>query len=374
MSNFDFSTLITDRAKTDLTALKTLLAKPVDTWTEAERERFNTASSKGAYNYTDLNRVSAAVYALNEILQRYGYTTGVQKIVVPHAAVSGLPAGYTELEYIQSSGTQYIDTGFLPNQDTRVVLDIEVTGQTIANAGLFGVRDVEGVTAESKYIFWSMSTGTTVRSDYFGTAATQNASAATSVLGARLTIDKNKNSCTFGGTVLTNSAATGACTKRMYLLCTNSSGTANYFTTGKLYTCQIYDNGTQVRDYIPCINTAGEIGLYDAKNGVFYGNAGTGVFTAGPVVGVSSGPPDDYTWYETDIPTESLMERYLGNIAKLRAVLAVFDTTPRTPESMTNLKLEMANNIEMILVDLETLVRLMKRSWFYSGEIYSGEA
>ena len=35
-------------------------------------------------------------------------------------------ATYTELEYIQSSGTQYIDTGFKPNQDTRVVTKFDM--------------------------------------------------------------------------------------------------------------------------------------------------------------------------------------------------------------------------------------------------------
>ena len=35
-----------------------------------------------------------------------------------------LPSGYTQVEYIESKSgeTQYIDTGFIPNQDTRVVL------------------------------------------------------------------------------------------------------------------------------------------------------------------------------------------------------------------------------------------------------------
>ena len=52
-----------------------------------------------------------------------------------------LPSGYTELEYIQSSGTQYIDTGFKPNQDTRVVGDMQFMDNTSGNpASLFGYR------------------------------------------------------------------------------------------------------------------------------------------------------------------------------------------------------------------------------------------
>ena len=36
-----------------------------------------------------------------------------------------LPNGYKELEYIESTGTQYIDTGFTPNANTRVEVTYE---------------------------------------------------------------------------------------------------------------------------------------------------------------------------------------------------------------------------------------------------------
>ena len=34
---------------------------------------------------------------------------------------SRLPSGYTELEYIESSGTQYVDTGVVPNNKGEVL-------------------------------------------------------------------------------------------------------------------------------------------------------------------------------------------------------------------------------------------------------------
>ena len=55
----------------------------------------------------------------------------------------------------------------------------------------------------------------------------------------------------------------------------------------KLYGLQMYldaDKDTLARDYIPCQTAAGEVGLWDDVNSVFYGNAGTGTFTAGPEV------------------------------------------------------------------------------------------
>ena len=45
------------------------------------------------------------------------------------------------LEYIQSDANQYVDTLFKPNQNTRVVMDIDVLSTTATVAPLFGGRD-----------------------------------------------------------------------------------------------------------------------------------------------------------------------------------------------------------------------------------------
>ena len=50
-----------------------------------------------------------------------------------------LPEGYTQVEYIQSTGTQYIDTGFKPNSNTRLVADMEITAGS--TSFLFGARN-----------------------------------------------------------------------------------------------------------------------------------------------------------------------------------------------------------------------------------------
>ena len=50
-----------------------------------------------------------------------------------------------------------------------------------------------------------------------------------------------------------------------------------------LYYCRIFDGDTLLRDYIPCINASGAVGLYDLVGRQFYGNAGTGAFTGSEV-------------------------------------------------------------------------------------------
>ena len=54
---------------------------------------------------------------------------------------SGLPDGYTALEYIQSSGTQYIDTGHKLTQDSDITIDFMIVGTKNRNAGIFGSRE-----------------------------------------------------------------------------------------------------------------------------------------------------------------------------------------------------------------------------------------
>ena len=118
MADFDFSTLVTDRAPADLELLRDLLSTPMEDWTAEQLAQFNQAVSKGAYNYTDLNRVTAAMDYLNERLTAAGYVTGYHPIIVhpePPEPVGPLPKGYTELVYIQSIGTQYRDTAFAPS-------------------------------------------------------------------------------------------------------------------------------------------------------------------------------------------------------------------------------------------------------------------
>jgi len=181
------------------------------------------------------------------------------------------------LDYIESSGTQYIDTGFIPNQDTRVVISAKFNTQPNSDAAIFGIRNSNTMqfwcywrNSEAKYAF------------RFGSSSTNNLVAATST--EQNTIDANKNVLTIGANSATAAAATFTATYSMYLFAVNNAGSMQYPASVKIYSCQIYNNETLVRDFVPCENESGEVGMYDKLNNVFYANAGTGVFTAGSVV------------------------------------------------------------------------------------------
>lgn len=52
----------------------------------------------------------------------------------------GLPEGFTAIDYLQSSGVQWIEMGVAPNQNTKAVLKIKINEFTSKGASLIGSR------------------------------------------------------------------------------------------------------------------------------------------------------------------------------------------------------------------------------------------
>lgn len=197
------------------------------------------------------------------------------------APKQGLPAGYTKMAYIQSSGTQYIDTGFKPTGATKVVCDFQMVNQGTEQQGVFGSRPG----ASGRFTVFTGSSTSDLQVDY-GTEQTL-ASVGSSISGLntnnRTAIEVSNSLVVNETTIKTVSSVSFTSAYNLFLFANNNSGTAQLPGTMKLYSCQIYDNDTLVRDYVPCINASGEVGLYDLVGKLFYGNAGTGVFTGSEV-------------------------------------------------------------------------------------------
>ena len=187
-----------------------------------------------------------------------------------------LPSGYTQVEYIESSGTQYIDTGIYPNQNTKVVMDVQMTSANTAEAtnAFFGVRT--SASSEAYGVHWNHSTE---RLFLFYNDGYSYASM--TEMPPRLTVTQDKNILTFGSVSITRTYGAFECEYPMFLLAFNLAGTADWMLKGRLYSTLVYDNGVLVRDFVPCVNSSGTAGLYDLVNNVFYINAGTGAFTVG---------------------------------------------------------------------------------------------
>lgn len=219
------------------------------------------------------------------------FTAGTEKTTI---ATIGTP-----IEYIQSSGTQYINSGFIPKATTRTIMKAEPMSWSAWSA-FFGTRNATSPTASQAYIA-AVPAATLYRSDYFGSSLT----AETPTIMQITNIDKNKNICSFNNIMITNTSSTVNATTNMFLLALNDVGTAKYFLSAKLYNCKIYDGNTLVRDFIPIKTTTNVYGLWDKVNKVFYPNAGTGTFTGGSAVTLTGWHKIKGVWAKTAANTWS---------------------------------------------------------------------
>lgn len=72
--------LITDRTQQDVDRVNELLRKGLWNMTIAERQEWLQDEHKGAYNYTDLNRVENAVSNLAQRLVKTGHNVSIQPV------------------------------------------------------------------------------------------------------------------------------------------------------------------------------------------------------------------------------------------------------------------------------------------------------
>lgn len=177
---------------------------------------------------------------------------------------------YTKLEYIESTGTQYIDLGFRLSSNYAVDMDIQLIK---INANIFGSR--YGAQNDAFTLF---ANGSSILTDMGGTR--NSTTATTDKINIYLSSNKIKIG-TFERSVSTYSFTTPG---NGYIFNISYSRPQSYMASMKLYGCKIYLSGTLIRDLIPC-KYNNQIGLWDTINGSFLRNAGTGEFIAGPTIG-----------------------------------------------------------------------------------------
>lgn len=78
-------------------------------------------------------------------------------------------------------------------------------------------------------------------------------------------------------------------------------------------------------------------------------------------------------WTVASIPTAADLTHYLKCVSNIREAMTQFATTPTTPTNTGALNFEEANNIEQILIDVETLINNMLAARHYCGDVFAGE-
>lgn len=278
-------------------------------------------NDKGTYNAADLNRVDAAVSDIAERFASYGYAAlGYRKIEIIRP---GIKTVTTETKMVDETITEdNVDSFF------------SVTNGTYYFAPQNGVwtSNNNGVKSSTATTTFTAKSSMPVSFDYSYSSEAKYDKFTLAVAGT--TVEDGVSGAT------TSKSYSGNLTAGQTIALTYSKDSSNDSNDDK---CTLSNFKTKVEKTVE-------------------------------VIVITPDPRDHYTWYEDDVPTASQMEAYRSNIASLRAVIAVLTSTPETPETMQALDYIKANHIEQILMDLDQLIINMTQAWFFSGDLYAGEA
>lgn len=228
-----------------------------------EVEGYKTPSS---VTYTAVKGFSRSVEVTysSEFLTLNVTGTSTPVVTVKKAKEVGVSEKYKVVDYIETNGTQYIDTGFKPNQDTKVVVDFKA--DNVAQH-VWGSR-----------IEWRNNSFLCCWETNFDWCIQINAAnfnGGSFDAKARHTVEM---SCTEfkvdGTTTATYSVDAFQCTNNLLIASVQSSQQSENF-VGKYYSFKVYDGNNLVRDYVPVKNSQGVYGLYDRINDTFSSSTGS---------------------------------------------------------------------------------------------------
>ena len=180
------------------------------------------------------------------------------------------------LDYIETDGNSYIDTGYCPNENTYIEYDFEVTTKvTTTYAGLFGSR--ENTTAYPYNVFARASEFRLDFGRYSDSATVPYTLNTRYLMKAGLgEIYLNEE------LVKTYKPVIKQLQYSMFLGNSNNDGTRyNTGTAQKIYGFKAYENNVLLHDFRPCIHPNGTVCFYDTVTKKYFYNQGTGTLKAG---------------------------------------------------------------------------------------------
>ena len=206
--------------------------------------------------------------------QKLGYTFNGWKVI-------RVPGGFTELQYIESTGTQYINTGITPKN--TIGLQIKFRRYTYGDEVVIG--SASGNNGGSRiWLNWADGAYFCFGEQNYTTGRLGNAIDNQDIIGRiNYMNDRQRSWGNYSGTI--NSTLQPAPTMPIYLFAANNRGNPNWFFIGRIYYVNITDNKDLVFNGIPARrNSDNVLGFYDTISGQFFTNDGTGTFIAGPTV------------------------------------------------------------------------------------------
>lgn len=258
----------------------------------------NTALKRVCLNYAETPELYGVKFN-EEVTSDKGWTVTTQwngsytEKAVPQPEYHNddvvLPDGYLICDYLEDNGTQWIETNYIPTNETGLY----VVAKQITYADGFPMGsyyDSNGVCAPRVL--------TTLASAFcFGgylSSATRNIFTNRYFYGLTNWLNSRKGEWRLGAYVSSGAVNTLSFTptNSIHIFRSNMSGsTATRLWKGRIYRAKISEGSEIVRDYVPCLDPDGKPCMRDVINGVDYYNQGTG---------------DDFTYeiYEGETPIE----------------------------------------------------------------------
>ena len=222
-----------------------------------------------------------------------------QKVIKPgkvddrvYTNIFQLPEEYQQIDYIESTGTQYINTNVIPDGNTRIIATYQIVneGERIDIFGSYGSGTDLGCLQFSYGSTSLVGYGNVVNNSV--TSITMNTEIhEIKVDSSKFLVDDQSK---YTGTWTETTTA-----KPLYIFACNANDfiDTTYMGRVRIYSFEIYSGTTLVRNLVPCyFKENNTTGLYDTVEEVFYPNAGTGEFKKGKKVdlGITSAQLNEY--------------------------------------------------------------------------------
>jgi len=208
---------------------------------------------------------------------------------------SGMDTYDYEVEYLESSGGQYIDTGIVPDYNTTFKATYEFRSLiSSGNDMLAGVRTTSG--QGTRYYPIALE-GTLLKERYVLSTTTRRKEHLALARHEIVFNDENHKVFVDAAEVGSFGADLTSSTRTCWLFGGNSEGSSHWFAAGRIYECQILTNNVLARSFKPVVDGNGEACMFDEVEQKLYRNGGTGSFTAGPRPGSGEEETGEKPWY-----------------------------------------------------------------------------